>query len=85
MFKGIFYNGMVALKTNEHYNHGFNDELEKLSFKFPWQKKKKKKKKSKITTWKEKFASDIKATVSEHNLDIRFARGFARLMTRRGI
>lgn len=63
------------------YDDAFDNELEKLGFKFPWQKKKKKEK----DTWKTKFASSIKIDVKEHNLDSRAAKGFAKFMLKRGI
>jgi len=63
------------------YHDSFNNELEKLGFKFPWQKKKKKEKES----WKTKFASTIQNEVKEYNLDSRFAKGIARFISRRGL
>jgi len=66
---------------NEYYKHGFCDELEKLGFRFPWQKKKKKEKE----TWKTKFASTIQNEVKEYNLDSRFAKGIARFISKKGI
>jgi len=63
------------------YINAFCDEMEKLGFKFPWQKKKRKKK----DTWKTKFASSIQSSISEHNLDTRFGKGIGRLVLKSGI
>ena len=73
--------GKITKTAEEIYQHAFNDELEKLGFKFPWQKKKKKEKE----TWKTKFASAIQNEVKEYNLDSRFAKGIARFISRRGL
>lgn len=69
--------------NNQAYASAFKDELEKLGFKFPWQKKKRKKKNKE--SWKSKFASSIQNTISEHNLDTRFGKSIGRIILKRGL
>jgi len=63
------------------YIESFNNELEKLGFKFPWQKKKRKEKE----TWKTKFASAITNEVREYNVGSGIAKGIARFIMRKNL
>jgi hypothetical protein len=59
----------------------FIDELEKIAFRFPWQKKKKKKKKE---SWKTKFAASMSSQLTAHDIGTRIGIGFGKFVTRRG-
>ncbi len=72
----------ITKTAEDIYQESFNDELEKLGFKFPWQKKKRKKKKE---PWKEKFASMMAGNVQEYDIKSRFAKSFGRFISKRGL
>ena len=74
---------ILDIMPNGIYEEAFYDELEKLGFKFPWQKKKRRRRKKE--TWKEKFASSLDSNIKEYNIDTRLSKGIARFMFRRGI
>ena len=65
---------------NKYYEHGFIDELEKIAFSFPWNRKKRKRRKNKQEGWKEKLTSTITNNVKQYKLEAKIGKMFSKII-----
>ena len=61
------------------YDKSFKDELEKIA------KYGRRRRRKQSNSWKTKFASDLKIRVNEYDIGDRMAKGFAKILTRKGL